>query len=362
MIRAFFIKSLVCFLAFLSGTVYAQSIRFDLFDNKGPVSHESYPGKYLLMAIGYTSCPDICPTTLYEFGAVMRAIKNPDAIQPLFVTIDPTNDEVNRLNAYTGFFDKRIVGLSGTKENIKHFADQLGATYGYSLHGKRIEDPAPGMSYAVYHSALIYLIGPDRELLDVYDYQIGVEGLVEALDEVLGSPEAEANPSSAMLSARQTSEAAVRAPAKVTPALNCELPEGFVDSKEAHELSTLLDSAPASRVSLLNLWATWCAPCRVELPILDTFAGSQNDMSVIALNLNEPTERVAEFFKAQAIKNLQPQRSEDNALLRRLGGIGLPFNALFVDGQAVAIKNGVIKETEGLSHYAQCFKAHAVSQ
>lgn len=104
MIRAFFIKSLVCFLALLSGTVYAQSIRFDLFDNKGPVSHESYPGKYLLMAIGYTSCPDICPTTLYEFGAAMRAIKNPDAIQPLFVTIDPTNDEVNRLNAYTGFF------------------------------------------------------------------------------------------------------------------------------------------------------------------------------------------------------------------------------------------------------------------
>lgn len=362
MIRAFFIKSLVCFLVLLSGTVYAQSIRFDLFDNKGPVSHESYPGKYLLMAIGYTSCPDICPSTLYEFGAAMRAIKNPDAIQPLFVTIDPTNDEVDRLNAYTRFFDKRIVGLSGTKENIKHFADQLGATYGYSLHGKRIEDPVPGMSYTVYHSALIYLIGPDRELLDVYDYQIGVEGLVEALDEVLGSSDAKANPSSAMSSAKQTPVAAVLAPTKATPALNCELPEGFVESKEAHELSTLLDSAPESRLSLLNLWATWCAPCRAELPVLDAFAGSQNDISVIALNLNEPADRVTDFFEAQAIKNLQLLRSEDNALLGRLGGIGLPFNALFVDGKAVAIKNGIIKETEGLSHYAQCVKAHAVSQ
>ncbi|MDO5668033.1 MAG: SCO family protein [Alcaligenaceae bacterium] len=360
MLRKILTKLLVCSLVLFSGTVYAQKITFDLVDPKGQVTHESYPGKYLLLAIGYTSCPDICPTTLYEYGMSMKAIKNPDAIQPLFVTIDPTNDEVNRLNAYTGFFDKRIVGLTGTKENIKDLADQLGATYGYSLNGKRIEDPEPGMSYTVYHSAIIYLISPEREIVDAYDYLIGVEGLTEALDEALGEPEGVVN-SQIMASAeavepKMTAEATAQTSAVTTQdqALSCALPEGFVATNEAPELAAVVDSAPEAKVSLLNLWAIWCQPCRVELPILDKFAAEQDEMSIIALNLNDKEDKIAEFFEAGAIKHLSPQSTEDGTLLRRLGGMGLPFNALYVDGKAVAIKNGIIKETEALSLYAQC--------
>lgn len=170
--------------------VAAKDITFDLKDDKGRVTHESYPGKYLLMAIGYTSCPDICPTTLFEYGEVMKTLKNPDAIQPLFVTIDPENDDVNRLNAYTDFFDERIVGLSGEMKNIRALSDQLGATFGYRLDGKKVENPKRGEPYTVYHSALIYLIGPDRKLLDVYDYQAGAANLVQELDKVLGEPAA----------------------------------------------------------------------------------------------------------------------------------------------------------------------------
>lgn len=366
MIRKTLTKLLACSLMLFAGSVSAQTITFDLVDPKGQVTHESYPGKYLLMAVGYTSCPDICPTTLYEFGQSMKAIKNPDAIQPLFVTIDPTNDEVNRLNAYTGFFDKRIVGLTGTKENIKALADQLGATYGYSLNGKRIEDPEPGMSYTVYHSAIIYLISPEREIADAYDYMIGVEGLTEALDAVLGEPEASTDGSTAVAMSTESAQSAVTsdsdeasaisgAAAKTTGVVSsCDLPEGFVATQEAHELAAVVESVPEAKVSLLNLWAIWCEPCRVELPILDKFAAEQDAMSVIALNLNDQEDKIAEFFEVQNIKNLSQQSTEDSKLLRRLGGMGLPFNALFVDGKAVAIKNGIIKETEALSHYAQC--------
>ena len=152
--KNYFIKFLVCCFMLFGGAAYAQKITFDLVDERGPVTQESYPGKYLLLAIGYTSCPDICPTTLYEYGLTMKAIKNPDAIQPIFVTIDPANDDVARLNAYTRYFDERIVGLSGSMENIQNLADQIGATFGYRANGKKIDNPVRGMSYTVYHSAL----------------------------------------------------------------------------------------------------------------------------------------------------------------------------------------------------------------
>ena len=87
-------RRLLClfFLFCLSPNLFAASaargmpLHFDLIGEKGRVTQESYPGKYLLLAIGYTNCPDICPTTLYEYSEVMRTIKNPDAIQPLFIT------------------------------------------------------------------------------------------------------------------------------------------------------------------------------------------------------------------------------------------------------------------------------------
>jgi len=177
----------LCIFGLWAGAAQARDITFDLRDTNGPVTQKSYPGKYLLLAIGYTSCPDICPTTLYEYGLVMKALKNPDAIQPIFVTIDPVSDDVERLNTYTRFFDERIVGLTGEMKNIQALADQLGATFGYRMDGKKVDNPKPGMSYTVYHSALIYLIDPDRKLMDVFDYQIGAKGLTEALDKVLGA-------------------------------------------------------------------------------------------------------------------------------------------------------------------------------
>ena len=165
-----------------------RAIHFDLESVKGKVTQDAFPGKYLLLAIGYSSCPDICPTTLFEFGEVMQALKNPDAIVPVFVTIDPVNDSPERLDQYVRFFDERIVGLTGSMKNIRALSDILGATFGYRLDGKKLENPEPGVPYSVYHSALIYLIGPDRKLVDVFDYQVGPEGLTQELDRVLGEP------------------------------------------------------------------------------------------------------------------------------------------------------------------------------
>ncbi|WP_298642761.1 SCO family protein, partial [uncultured Cardiobacterium sp.] len=59
-----------------------------------PVTDADAPfaDKYLLVAFGFTSCPDVCPTTLYEFGEMLKKVKEPDVIQPVFISIDPLRD------------------------------------------------------------------------------------------------------------------------------------------------------------------------------------------------------------------------------------------------------------------------------
>ena len=344
-----------------SGGVQARDIRFELRDEKGPVTQQSYPGKYLLMAIGYTSCPDICPTTLYEYGGVMKSLKRPDAIQPLFVTIDPDNDEVGRLNAYTRYFDERIVGLTGEMKDIRALADQLGATFGYRLDGRKLDRPVPGEPYTVYHSALIYLLSPERKLIDVFDYQMGAEGLTEALDKVLAGADAADGKAGAAPAAATVAVAGAAAGQKavkdgggVAAEGGCPLPDGFRPAASALKLNEVLPQGDVGKPVLLNLWALWCAPCRVELPVLDRFAGSQQQMRVQTLNLGDKPADVAALFEKMKLANLPQTVSTDKGILKRLGAPGLPFTALFVDGRQVGSKAGIINDTRSLSDYAAC--------
>lgn len=341
--------------SFYSSNAKAETISFNLIDQNGPVTHESYPGKYLLLSIGYTSCPDICPTTLYEYGYALKRMQHADRLQPLFLTIDPVNDEVNRLNAYTQYFDERIVGLSGEMSDIEDIAKQLGATFGYRLNGRRIDEPVPGLGYEVYHSAMIYLITPERELLDVFDYQIGGDDLVEVLDDHLGK----ATDSKADIDTAHASDTTVAVPvASNTSQTNCPLPDGFSETKnQAHltDLNLAIDAKPGAQ--LVNLWALWCAPCRQELPILEEWASTQPQLEIITINVGDSLDKIDQLFTEQGFSHLPMHQTEGFDLLRQLGGMGLPFNALFVDGDIAGIKSGIITETSSLDHYAQCIQS-----
>ena len=331
--------SALAIFSFTHATAKAETVTFNLFDQHGPVTHESYPGKYLLLSIGYSSCPDICPTTLFEYGYAMKRLQHADMLQPLFLTIDPVNDEINRLNAYTQFFDERIVGLSGAMKDIEDIAKQLGATFGYRLNGQRLDNPEPGMGYTVYHSAMIYLITPERELLDVFDYQIGGDDLVAVLDQHLAAAASTAHEGSTIPIATNTSDTISA----------CELPEGFSPTEKNSQLSELnLAITPQANTQLLNLWALWCAPCRQELPILEEWATSQNALDIITINVGDSLEKIDSFFEEQTFTHLPKHQIEGFDLLRQLGGMGLPFNALFVNDNIVGIKSGIITETAPL--------------
>jgi protein SCO1/2 len=130
---------------------------FSLTDDRGnPVSERSFPGKYLVVYFGYTTCPDICPATLTTLTASLdRLGRKADRVQPLFVTIDPAHDTPAVLHHYVGAFSGRLVGLSGSDVEVAKIADE------YKVVRAVHNSPEPHKPTGFDHSAVLYLMAPD---------------------------------------------------------------------------------------------------------------------------------------------------------------------------------------------------------
>lgn len=137
---------------------------FTLTDHNGnPFTLSSTRGKVVMLYFGYTSCPDVCPLTLADMSNARADLgADADAVQIVFITVDPERDSQQVLQKYIPAFDPRNIGLRGTPEEIKQVADAYGVKYKKTV----LKDSALG--YAVDHSAFIYVIdrnGQLRELL-----------------------------------------------------------------------------------------------------------------------------------------------------------------------------------------------------
>lgn len=128
------------------------------------VTDETYRGKWLLVFFGYTYCPDICPTTLNEIAASLDQL-GPDAakLQPLFITVDPERDTPEVMGQFTVAFDARIVGLTGSAQQIATVAREYGAYGAVGNAGAGDKD------YLVDHSTYIYLMDPQGEFARGFD-------------------------------------------------------------------------------------------------------------------------------------------------------------------------------------------------
>jgi protein SCO1/2 len=141
--------------------------RYLLMDTKGrAVSNEDFPGRFQLIAFGYTYCPDVCPTTLAEMALVMDKLGERSArLQGIFVTVDPERDTPEVLKRYTEFFHPAIIGLTGSPELVRRAADNFKVRY-----EKYREPGAAPDKYSVDHSAGMYLLGPDGRFLAKFAY------------------------------------------------------------------------------------------------------------------------------------------------------------------------------------------------
>ena len=128
------------------------------------VTEQTYRGKWLLVFFGFTSCPDTCPTALLDIAAALEKL-GPDAdkLQPLFITVDPLRDTPAVMENYTQSFDPRIVGLTGTPQQIAAVAQEYGVYYAPRKIGPGVED------YVMDHGSYLYLMDPEGKFVRGFD-------------------------------------------------------------------------------------------------------------------------------------------------------------------------------------------------
>ena len=128
---------------------------FTLVDSQGQTrSDGSFRGRYMLIFFGYTHCADVCPQTLTEMSEALDQI-DPEAryIQPLFITVDPKHDTLQRLHQFTSSFSPKLIGLTGTAQQLAE-VERL-------FHVVVESDSEQDLD----HSAVIYLLGPDGRFI-----------------------------------------------------------------------------------------------------------------------------------------------------------------------------------------------------
>ena len=156
--------------------------RFLLTDHLGRlVSRETMNGKFQILYFGYTFCPDICPNSLQVlFAALDRIGDKAQQIQPYFVTVDPDRDTIAVMRNYVGYFDDRLIGVTGSEEMIAQMAAQFRVKY------EKVEADSgdPGL-YLMDHSASLYLLGPDGQFITKFMYGVTPEDLAGELAEIL---------------------------------------------------------------------------------------------------------------------------------------------------------------------------------
>ncbi len=150
---------------------------------QGPVGLADLRGKLVLIFFGYTWCPDVCPTNLALIGKALDGLSpgELEAVRVLFVSVDPERDSLERLRDYGRYFHPRILGVTGSPEELARVARQYGAAY-------RTAPPEASGAYWVDHSALTYLVGPDGRLVETLNHAAAPAQILAAIRRRLPGP------------------------------------------------------------------------------------------------------------------------------------------------------------------------------
>jgi protein SCO1 len=144
------------------------------------VTDQTYRGKWLLVYFGYTFCPNTCPTALMDISLVLARLgSEAEAVQPLFITVDPQRDTPDILQQYTRSFDPRIIGLSGDPQQIADAAKAYGAYY-----TPRKLDPG-AKDYLIDHSSYVYLMDPRGSFARGFDADTPPDRLAQQVRELM---------------------------------------------------------------------------------------------------------------------------------------------------------------------------------
>ena len=143
---------------------------FTLVDQDGQtVSDRDFRGRLMLIYFGYTFCPDVCPMELQVMSAALDELgAKAEAVQPLFITVDPERDTAPVLAEYLSHFHPRFRGLTGTPEQIR------AVTRAYHVYYARAGDED---DYLMDHSSIVFLMGRDGRYLTHFGREVAPEAM-----------------------------------------------------------------------------------------------------------------------------------------------------------------------------------------
>ncbi len=153
---------------------------FTLTDQNGrQVSDRQFDGRYRIVYFGFTYCPDVCPVDLHTIGQSMRMLEKSDPskaerVQPIFITVDPERDTPAVMKQYVSSFHPRLIGLTGTREQIAEVAKKHG------VYSGKAEEPG-ATEYMVDHSRIALLFGPKGEPIAILPHDKGAEAVAAEL-------------------------------------------------------------------------------------------------------------------------------------------------------------------------------------
>ena len=154
---------------------------FRLTDQFGAVRTEAdFRGRFMLLSFGFSHCPDVCPAILQSMSLALDELGPAgERVAPVFITIDPARDTVERLRAYAANFHPRLVALTGSADEIAAVARA------YRVYYAQAEDHGAGDhgsgDYEMDHSTIVYLMGPDGAYVSHFTHDTPPEEIVEAI-------------------------------------------------------------------------------------------------------------------------------------------------------------------------------------
>jgi len=154
----------------IQGAIFPDEKRlndFNLLDqNSRKTSKNDFLNHWSLIFVGYTHCPDVCPTTLNVLNQVDEFMEE-QKIQPpkiVFLSIDPQRDTPDVLKPYVEYFNKNILALTGDPQEVKKLSEQLNAVY---RKAKGASGDIEANDYLMDHSSALMLINPQGNLQSI---------------------------------------------------------------------------------------------------------------------------------------------------------------------------------------------------
>jgi protein SCO1 len=148
---------------------------FTLTDHNGQtVTEKDFAGEPHLVFFGFTHCPDVCPTTLFQLSELLKATGEEGRnLRALFITVDPERDTPEVMKSYISSFDERIIGLTGNQAAV----DAAVKTFRAYARKASTGDG----DYTMEHSSVVYLMGADGQFIGTVNLSVAPEEAAQDL-------------------------------------------------------------------------------------------------------------------------------------------------------------------------------------